>query len=224
MYCSNCSAYNPDGANFCMKCGRALPVQETSNDDLQEARARLVKTLRAYSDMKSIQESSSRSAGKEAEHDSEWKHAGSLIDEFDREHSGDQPDMPCDPPEDKRTLVAELNRLYQYFRKKDSSYRHLVDSTRRLETQGMPGIAAWVFLGLILSVAIYFLVYLIGLDAPILLPVYWILIAVFGYRAAKKKAVKNRRFYSHMVVSLNSELIEYYNKARNCCIAYEYIK
>lgn len=224
MFCSYCGKRIPDDAKFCPYCGRSVPNVNT-DENLKNARRLLVKVLIDYANLRNAEAATQSFVGKEkknCEIKSKRNWTESAVENFDEKHYNDQPKMPCDPPQDKRILVSELERLYNYFEKKNNSYRHLVDSTKKFETQGKPSIVAWVIFGLLLSVIIYFVVYAFGLDVPVLLPFYWFFVTVFGYVTAKKKATKNRDFYRHMVISLNSELIEYYNKAIHCCIAYEY--
>ena len=194
MYCFKCGHKNNDGAQFCEKCGEKLTIQQVDlNDD-------------SFDD----------------EPDEEI-FQGSLIDKINEERKAVQPNLATDPPADKRQLLSELNRLYQYFSKVNQSYRHLVDCSKKLEALRGPSIFKWLFGGLLISLVVYLaLVFLVGIDLKAGFFILWLAIAIGGIIVQNQKFKKDKRFYENNVISINYELVQYYNQASNCCIAYEY--
>ena len=147
---------------------------------------------------------------------------GSLIDKIDEERKNVQPNLAVDPPTDKRQLLSELNRLYQYFSKMDQNYRHLVDATRKLSALRNASVFKWILGGLIISLAIYLGLVLVGIDLTAGFFILWLGIVVVGIILQNSKYNKDKKFYEHTVISINYDLVQYYNQAANCCIAYEY--
>ena len=104
----------------------------------------------------------------------------------------------------------------------DQNYRHLVDATRKLSALRNASVFKWILGGLIISLAIYLGLVLVGIDLTAGFFILWLGIVVVGIILQNSKYNKDKKFYEHTVISINYDLVRYYNQAVNCCIAYEY--
>ena len=196
MYCTKCGTENKDNAKFCYKCSSLLST-ETQGEPIAEE----VLDDEDYDNL---------------------NYAKSIIDQVDEERKNVKPKDPINPPEDKATLLKELERLHQYFSKINLTYKQLVDSGRRLSSLRKPSLIRWIFGGLFIAFVVYFGLVLVKIDLMAGFFVLWALITVCGFILSNNKYKKDKHLFEHNVISTNYEITVYYNEAIDCCIAYEY--